>query len=282
MSPVTAIAGETIEIEGIPIRLVRSGEGPPLVLINGLGAGVELWGPFVRRIEAREVVTFDLPGAGRSGHARFPMRMRGLAGVIDEILDRIGLERVDLLGYSLGGLVAQEFAHRHPDRVRNLILAATSPGVPSVPPNPVAAAVMLTPARYYDRRFAELAIPLIAGGRTARDFGVLRRGIQRRLIDPPTMTGYLHQLYAVCGWSSHAWLHRLPHPTLILHGDEDPLVPLVNARYMAKVIPDSRLEVIPGAGHMVLIDQPDDAVEAMERFLEDPSDIVGGEMERSR
>jgi len=262
-----ADAEEVLEVEGIPLRIVRTGEGPPLLLINGLGAGVELWRPFVRRIEGREVIAFDLPGAGRSGHGKVPLRMRGLAGVIAAMLDELGYARVDLLGYSLGGLVAQEFAYRHPERVDRLILVATTPGLPCIPPNPLAAAMMLTPARYYDRRFAELAIPLIAGGRTARDSGVLQRGIDRRLVDPPTMTGYLHQLYALCGWSSHRWLRRIEHSTLVLHGNEDPLVPLVNARYMAKAIPDARLRVVDGAGHLVLIDQPDDAIRVIEDFL---------------
>jgi len=264
---------EVLEVEGIPLRIVRTGEGPPLLLINGLGAGVELWGPFVRRVEGREVIAFDLPGAGRSGHGKVPLRMRGLAAVIASMLDELGYDRVDLLGYSLGGIVAQEFAYRHPERVDRLILVATTPGLPSIPPNPLAAAMMLTPARYYDRRFAEFAIPLIAGGRSARDSGVRRRGIDRRMIDPPSMTGYLHQLYALCGWSSHRWLRRIKPPTLVLHGNEDPLVPLANARYMAKAIPGARLEVVVGAGHLILIDQPDDAIRVIEDFLDHTAPI---------
>jgi pimeloyl-ACP methyl ester carboxylesterase len=81
------------------------------------------------------------------------------------------------------------------------------------------------------------------------------------------MTGYLHQLYSVCGWSSHPWLRRIPQPTLVLHGDDDPLVPVLNARYMAKMIKRGRLHVVPGGGHLFLLDQPDDAVAAVESFL---------------
>ncbi|MEZ5078669.1 MAG: alpha/beta hydrolase [Solirubrobacterales bacterium] len=260
-------AAQMLEVDGIPLRVVRRGEGPPLLLINGLGAGLETWDPFVRRIEGREAIAFDLPGAGHSGHGKLPRRMRGLARTVSLMIRELGLECVDLLGYSLGGLVAQEVAHRHPEQVRCLVLAATSPGLPSIPPNPLAATVMLTPARYYDRRFAEFAIPLIGGGRTARDRGVLRRGVTRRLMDPPTLTGYLHQLSAVCGWSSHSWLRHLRTPTLVMHGDQDPLVPLINARYLAKMIPDSELQVLSDAGHLVLIDQPDDAIELIESFL---------------
>jgi pimeloyl-ACP methyl ester carboxylesterase len=126
---------------------------------------------------------------------------------------------------------------------------------------------MLSPARYYDRRLAERIVPLIAGGLTSRDRRVLRAGLDQRLAEPPTPMGYLHQLYAVAGWTSHPWLHRLRAPTLVMHGDDDPLIPLVNARYMARVIPHGRLHVVRGGGHLFLFDQPEEALAAVEPFL---------------
>lgn len=246
----------------------RVGSGAPLLLINGIGAGLEMWEPFVNQVQAREVIAFDLPGTGHSEHGRWPKRMNGLATLVAGLLDRMGLDRVDLLGYSLGGVLAQEVAHRFPDRLNRLVLAATSPGLPSIPPNPIAAALILTPTRYYNRRLAEATMPFIAGGRTARDKGVMRRNLDYRLIAPPSMNGYLHQLYSVCGWSSHLWLRRIPHSTLVLHGDDDPLVPVWNAHYMAKMIKRGRLHVVPGAGHLFLLDQPDQTVAAVEMFLD--------------
>jgi poly(3-hydroxyalkanoate) depolymerase len=248
--------------------VARAGEGRPLLLINGLGAGLEMWTPFASRLAAeREVIAFDLPGSGHSPPGRWPARMKGLAGLVEGLLDQLELPTVDLLGYSLGGVLAQEVAHRSPQRVSRLILAATTPGVPSVPPNPLAAALMLTPARYWSRGIAERIIPIIAGGRTARDRGVLGRGIDWRLADPPSTRGYLQQMYALTLWSSHPWLHRLRQPTLVVHGDHDPLVPLFNARYLARAIPDARLHVIAGGGHLFLLDQPDDAIAAISPFL---------------
>lgn len=242
-----------------------------------------MWAPLASRLALeREVITFDLPGAGHSAAGPWPQRMRALARLVTDLLDRLQLHRVDLLGYSLGGLLAQEVAHRSPDRIGRLVLAATTPGVPSVPPNPLAAALMLTPARYYSRRAAERIIPIIAGGRSARDRGVRDRGIDWRLADPPTTRGYLNQLYAVTLWSSHAWLHRLRQPTLVLHGDDDPLVPLINARYLARAIPDARLQVVAGAGHLFLLDQPDDAVAAIEPFLESQAGGIDVDLTRSQ
>jgi pimeloyl-ACP methyl ester carboxylesterase len=251
----------------VPLRVVRAGEGPPLLLINGLGASVEMWRPLVRELPDRELVALDLPGTGQSGRPRWPMRMPQLAGAVTAVLDDLGLDRVDLLGYSLGGVVAQELARRAPERVDRLILAATTPGLPSIPPNPLVAMLMLSPARYYDRRLAEAIVPRIAGGRTARDRRVLRARLGERLADPPTPIGYLHQLCSVWGWSGHLHLPRLRMPTLVLHGSEDPLVPVLNARYMARVIPDATLRIIEHGGHLILFDEPAATAEAITGFL---------------
>jgi poly(3-hydroxyoctanoate) depolymerase len=249
------------------LRVARTGDGPPLLLINGLGANLEMWTPFVRRIKEREVIAFDLPGAGQSGRASWPMRMPQLAELVIELLDWLPHDRVDVLGYSLGGQLAQELSHRFPERVDRLILCATTPGLPSVPPNPLVAALMLSPARYYSRQLAELIVPLIAGGRTARDERALRAGLDERLSRPPTPIGYWHQLYALWGWSSHAWIRSLRQPTLVVQGDHDPVVPVINARYLARAIPDAKLHVVPGAGHLFLFDQPGSATPAIEEFL---------------
>jgi poly(3-hydroxyalkanoate) depolymerase len=252
---------------GPPLRVARAGEGPPLLLINGLGANLEMWKPFAREIRGRELIAFDLPGVGQSARSRWPMRMPALARLVTRLLDRLGHDRIDVLGYSLGGLLAQELAHRAPDRVGRLVLCATTPGVPSVPPNPLVTMLMLSPARYYDRRLAELIVPMIAGGRTARDRRVMGAGLDARLSQPPTPMGYLYQLYAVSGWSSHPWIRRLRHRTLVVHGDRDPVVPLINGRYLAKVIPRGRLRIVRGGGHLFLLDQPASATPAIESFL---------------
>lgn len=252
------------------LRVARIGEGEPLLLINGLGANLEMWQPLVGELTGeRAVIAFDLPGTGRSARPHRPLRMRELAGVVTELLDQLDLASVDVLGYSLGGVVAQELAHRAPGRVRRLVLCATTPGLPSIPPDPLVSALMLTPARYWSRSLAELIVPIIAGGRTARDGGALAAGLDRRLLQPPSALGYLYQLYALTGWSSHPWIRGLRHPALVLHGDRDPVVPLANGRYLAQALPHGRLEVIRGAGHLFLFDEPHSAAPALRSFLAD-------------
>jgi poly(3-hydroxyoctanoate) depolymerase len=187
--------------------------------------------------------------------------------VVTEMLDELGYGQLDVLGYSLGGIVAQELARRAPERIHRLVLCATTPGVPSIPPDPIVTALMLTPARYWNRQLAELILPIIAGGRTARDRGVLQAGLRQRLVQPPSAVGYLYQLYALSGWSSHAWIRRVQHPALVLHGDRDPVVPLANGRYLADALPHGRLEVVGGAGHLFLLDEPASVAPAVTEFL---------------
>ncbi len=250
------------------VRVARTGEGEPLLLINGLGANLEMWQPFVRELAGeRALIAFDLPGTGRSARSRWPLRMPQLAQLVTDLLDELGHEQLDVLGYSLGGIVAQELAHRAPSRIRRLILCATTPGLPSVPPDPIVTALMLTPARYWNRQLAELILPIIAGGRTARDPGALQAGLEKRLVQPPSALGYLYQLYALSGWSSHPWIRTVRHEALVLHGDRDPVVPLVNGRYLADSLPNGRLEVVKGAGHLFLLDEPASATAALASFL---------------
>jgi poly(3-hydroxyalkanoate) depolymerase len=252
---------------GLRLRVGRAGEGPPLLLITGIGASIDMWAPLVARLQGHELIAFDAPGTGESQRPRWPPRMRELARVAGGLLDALGIERADVLGYSWGGGLAQELARRAPERVRSLILCATAVGLGGIPPRPLAALVLATPARYYHPRLLALSVPHIAGGRTARDPSVLRAHAGARLLRPPDVLGYAYQLYAAAGWTSLPWLHRLKMPALVLAGDDDPSVPAANARLLAARLPNATLHVIPGAGHLFLLDQPEDAVPVIQRFL---------------
>jgi poly(3-hydroxyalkanoate) depolymerase len=244
-----------------------AGRQPPLLLVNGIGGTLEMWSPLRQALGDRSVIAFDMPGSGMSPPHTVPVRMRGLAALIAELVARLGHQRVDVLGYSFGGVVAQELARRHPERIRRLVLCATLPGWPSVPADPIAWWLMLTPARYYDPRVARLIVPRIAGGRTASDRTALQSDLRRRRAHPPSVRGYLHQLYAIAGWTSHPWLPRLDMPTLIIQGDADPLVAAVNARWLAQRIPKAELHIIAGGGHLVLFDEAERVAPILDAFL---------------
>ncbi|MBV9802205.1 MAG: alpha/beta fold hydrolase [Solirubrobacterales bacterium] len=259
----------SVQAGGLRLRVGRHGDGRPLLLITGIGAHLEMWSPFARHAAGHELIAFDPPGAGLSQRPRRPLRMGGLAALVRELLDELGLERVDVLGYSWGGGLAQELARRAPERVRRLVLCATGPGLGGSPPRPLAALMLATPARYYHPRLLALTVPHIAGGRTARERGVLTADAAERLQRPPDPLGYVFQLYAVAGWSSLPWLHRLPQPSLVVAGEQDPSVPLRNARILAGRIPDARLHVVKGGGHLFLLDEPENVGGAIRAFLDE-------------
>jgi poly(3-hydroxyalkanoate) depolymerase len=258
-----------VRAAGVRLRVGRHGAGRPLLLITGIGANLDMWAPFARLVGDRELIAFDPPGAGLSQRPLRPLRMHGLARVVRGLLDALGFERVDVLGYSFGGALAQELAHRAPDRVRRLVLCATAPGLGGIPPRPLAALMLATPARYYHPRLLALTLPHIAGGRTAREPGVLGEQASARLARPPGPLGYAYQLYAVTGWSSLPWLHRVPHPSLIVAGEDDPSVPLRNGCLLAARLPNARLHVVKGGGHLFLLDEPKTVVGPISAFLDE-------------
>jgi poly(3-hydroxyalkanoate) depolymerase len=259
-----------VRVRDLDVRVAHRGAGAtPLLLINGIGAHLNMWGPLERRLDGREVIAFDAPGTGESSRPSRPLRMEALADLVAELLDVLGHSSVDVLGVSFGGALGQELAHRHPERVRRLVLCATSAGVVGVPPRPLPALFLMTPARYYHPAIFRFMMPRIVGGRTARDSEVLAAQAGPRLSRPPDPLGYLFQLYATAGWTSAHWLHRLRQPTLVIAGDDDRAIPLGNGRLLARRIPNARLHVIEGGGHLFVLDQPESIVGEIHAFLDE-------------
>ncbi len=257
------------------VRVATSGEGPPLLLVNGIGGNIEMWEPVVRRIRDRQLIMFDAPGTGGSPALRRPRRLRSYATLVVRLLDELGLERTDVLGYSWGGALAQELAHRAPERVGALVLAATMPGLGGQPPAPWVVALMATPARYYSRTYLRIVAPVVFG--SAPEQAADSAHGDARLRKPPTMRGYAQQIYAISSWSSRPFLRSLRAPTLVLAGAHDPLVPARNARILAREIPGARLQIVNG-GHLFLLEQPDEGCRAVTEFLQQR----GGRWERGQ
>lgn len=111
-------------------------------------------------------------------------------------------------------------------------------------------------------------MPILAGGRTARDPAALAADLAARFERAPTWLGYRYQQLAILGWTSICWLHTLRAPTLVLHGDDDPIVPVLNARLLASRLRDVRLEIVRGAGHLLLFDEPSRTAPILSRFLD--------------
>jgi poly(3-hydroxyoctanoate) depolymerase len=261
-----------VEIDDVRLRTSVRGWGPPLLLITGLGASLDLGAPFERALAARgvQVISFDAPGVGRSTAYRRPRRIRGVARTVEGMLDALGYGRVDVLGVSLGGVIAQQLAHQAPQRVRRLVLAATAAGVPGlggVPGSPRVLLALATPRRYHSPDYYRRVAGALYGGQARRDPDALLHGSIARFSEAPSLRGYLAQLYAISFWTGLPWLWRLPQPTLVLAGDDDPIVPLVNGRILARCIPHARLHVVRGGGHLFLLEQPAAMAAAVAGFL---------------
>jgi len=255
-----------VRVDGHLIRVSIRGEGRPLLLAMGLGGNIEMWDPLERTLNDRgiQTIAYDASGTGDSPPRRLPLRMPGLARQAAHLLDTLGHPQADVLGVSFGGAVVQELALADPCRVRRLVLASTTCGFGGVPGNPLSLALLATPARYYSPAFLRLTAGLLYG---PIDSDGLREQIHARRARPPTIRGYIGQLCAGAGWTSLPWLHRIEAPTLVLSGGADPIVPPINARILASRLPHARLEILPDAGHLMLMDHAEWCAAAIADFL---------------
>ncbi|SIO04602.1 poly(3-hydroxyalkanoate) depolymerase [Paraburkholderia phenazinium] len=265
---VDAMQIQTIDLDGQLLRVaVRRGSdaSPPLLLFNGIGANLELVEPFVAALDDVTVIVFDVPGVGGSPAPLLPYRFSTLAVLADKLLTRLGYtDPVDVLGVSWGGALAQQFAHLYPKRCRRLILAATSPGVIMVPARLSVLSKLVGPRRYTDPSYLKQIGAEIYGGAYRHDAALLEE--HSRHIQAPRGRGYLYQLLAASGWTSLPWLGGLRQTTLVMHGNDDPIVPLANAKILAARIRNATLQVIDD-GHLFLITRAREVAPAIKRFL---------------
>jgi poly(3-hydroxyoctanoate) depolymerase len=258
-----------IDAGGVRLRTSIRGSGSPLLVITGLGASLYLGAPFDRELAARGVqaISFDAPGIGQSAPYRWPQRMPGIARTVESMLDALGYRRVDVLGASLGGVIAQQLAHQAPGRVGRLVLAATGPGLGGVPGSPRVLLSLATPRRYYQPDHYRRIAGRVYGGIARRNPDALLHGSAARFIERPTLSGYFSQIYAITGWTSMPWLRTLRQQTLVFAGDDDPIVPLINGRILARCIPNAELRIVRRGGHLFLLESPAEIAGLVVGFL---------------
>jgi poly(3-hydroxyalkanoate) depolymerase len=248
---------------------VREGSAgwPMLLLCNGIGASLELFQPFTDALDPRRgIIRFDMPGIGGSPAPVLPYHLATSAPLLAGLLDQLGCPEADVLGISWGGALAQQFAISRPGRVRRLVLVATGPGALMVPAHPKVLVRMLTPRRHRDPGHAARIAGALYGG-SARDDPAAVRDLLHGTTRLGTARGYYYQLISAAGWTSLPRLPGLRAPTLILAGDDDPIIPLANARIMHRLIPGSELRIYHG-GHLELAADPGRIAPAVESFLQ--------------
>jgi 3-oxoadipate enol-lactonase len=235
------------------------GDGPPVLLIMGLGMNATAWwrtAPVLAQAGLR-VIAFDNRGVGRSERTPGPYTAAGMADDAVSVLDAAGVERAHVYGISLGGMIAQEVALRHPARVRALVLGATTAGGDDlVPASEDVNAFVRLRARMTAEHAVWASVPINYSRRTRLEGGDrIAEDVERRLRYPIEAEYYSAQLAAAHGHDAR--VEEIRAPTLVVHGDEDVLIPPANGERLAALIPGAELFMWPGAAHLYFTDEPE-------------------------
>ena len=257
-----------VDVDGSHVRVLRTREGSsddlPLLLINGMAARLEMWQPLSAALQDRPLLMFDFPGITGRPALDLPLDMPGLAQWSGRLLDVLEVEKADVLGYSWGGVLAQQFARDTSERVRALVLASTNFGFGAVQwPEPWPLLNFMPSTDGDDPwKLITAAFGGPPGGRNP-----LRAIVSAFSPSTTSIEGYQRQLLSLTAWTSLPWLEEIAAPTLVVAGDDDPYVPSSTTRRLAQSIPQARLELISGGGHLLPMNQPDRLAQAVDRFL---------------
>ena len=240
----------------------RHGAGDPLLLIQGLGYARWGWEPVVEPLaRSFDVIVYDNRGIGESDAPPGPYTASGLAGDALQVLEEAGVERAHVVGTSLGGMVAQELALSAPARVDRLVLASTTPGGAGAFPMP------------------EQTVRLMTGGATLRQFvenalapgadpAIVERILEHREATAQPFDAWSAQAAAGASFDAFDRVGQILAPTLVVTGTEDAVVDARNSTLLAERIPDARLELVEGGGHLFFWEQPDRFVDVVKGFLQ--------------
>jgi 3-oxoadipate enol-lactonase len=249
----------------ISLDCERTGSGPPLLMIMGMSGTALHWGEtFLAALQRDfETITYDHRGVGASSRQEGPLSIVQLADDAAALLDALEIDAAHVLGISMGGMVAQELALRHPGRVRTLTLGCTYCGGEGSSLSSPQVIQRLTGAMSSGDRALALrtAWEVNVSPAAAADQKSKARFLavaERRAVAVPVI---LAQMQAVLGHDTRARLAQLRVPTLVVHGTEDQMLPATNGPVIASQIPGARLEILDGVGHMFFWEQPERSAE---------------------
>ena len=251
-----------IEVAGRHFAWRQLGEGPPLLLINGYAATGADWDPgFLAALaESFEVICPDNRGVGASELGEGMLTIDGMAADLEALLDALGIERATVVGWSMGGFLAQRLAARAPERIAALALLATDPGAPDSVPAAAADWARLTDhsgtPRERATRLISLLFPPSLAAEIDRQFGELVAATQAQL-PPQTLQA---QEAAMARWHRDERPSQptpaKPPPTLVAHGALDAVIPSANATALAAHWPIAQVEILPGCAHALMAQEP--------------------------
>jgi pimeloyl-ACP methyl ester carboxylesterase len=254
-----------IGVGEIELDCERSGSGPPLLMIMGMSGTALHWGePFLAAIRADfEVIVYDHRGVGSSSRLEGPTTIVELAEDAARLLTALGIDSAHVFGISMGGMIAQELALAHPERVRTLTLGCSScGGVGSATMSAEALQRLSEAMMSGDRaRAVRTAFELNVSGAMAEDAEVWARYLAISEQRAVAVQVIVAQMQACAAHDANGRLPGLAVPTLVVHGTDDQVLPVENGRLIASRIPGSRLEILDGVGHLFFWEQPERAAE---------------------
>jgi pimeloyl-ACP methyl ester carboxylesterase len=268
---VAPVRDEQLNIRGLRIHAQVRGEGEPLLLYSGIWGEMGLWELLLPHLPGFRTIAFDPPGIGRSQMPSVPLTMWGLARFGTAVLDEFGIDSAHVLGASFGGAVAQQMAFSHPGRVRRLVLVSTSFGGFARPGKLGALWHFIHPRSYHPERLERVAGAMF-GGRLRTEPELVRSMHIKR---PTNTLAALYRMAPLFGWTSLPWLWTIRHPALVIAGDDDPVTPLVNHRIIATLMPQARLHIVAGGGHLALLDSASQVGPVITSFLSENSATRG-------
>jgi 3-oxoadipate enol-lactonase len=252
-----------VQLSGLELNYERAGEGEPLLLIQGMSANLMAWGPpFSALLEERfDCIAFDNRGMGLSSPVSEGFSIAEIAADAAALLDALEVQSAHVMGISMGGMIAQELALAHPERLRTLTLGCSyCGGEGSALMDPADVQVLVEAIGSGDRDRALRAmyeLNLSPGFRAEESRYPSFQEMAAAMPAPLEVIGL--QLQAIFAHDTSARLPGLEIPTLVVHGTADRVLPVVNGHRIASLVPGSRLEILDGVGHMFWWEQPDRA-----------------------
>jgi len=260
--------------DGLKLRYEIRGTGSPVAMIMGFSGSGRAWSErFLSLLDGRfQLIVIDNRGTGESDKPDVAWTLRDMADDIAAVLDHAKLPKTHVFGISMGGMIAQEYALAYPGRVDRLILGCTNCGMShSIPGKPEDLAKLMPQPGMSPAEAAKLAFSA-ACGKAFIASAAGQKFIDNQLAEmakypiTPQHT-FARQFGAISGFDSYARLGEIKAPTLIIHGDDDAIVPVQNADVLSQGIAGSRKHILKGIGHMFFWEAPDEAARAASDFL---------------
>lgn len=258
-----------LQTRDIIIYFEEEGQGDPLLLITGLGADLQSWALTAPELaKQHRVVRFDNRGAGRTSAPDRPYSIEGMADDAVGLLDALEIERAHVLGFSMGGFIAQELALHHPSRVGKLILLSTAGGIDGYTRAMLHALSTVRKSNVSREGFVRVMAPLIYSPDFLDDPERLERAVQNSLANPYPQQdhAYLRQVQALLRFNAMPRLSELKHDTLVMHGADDVLMLPRNGQRLADALPSATYQEMPG-GHVGLLEHAKEYNTAFLEFL---------------